>query len=58
MSMDWLWLNVRYAVRSLRRSPAFTLASVFTLALAIGATTSKFTVANATLLTPPPYPCL
>jgi putative ABC transport system permease protein len=52
--MDTLLKDLRYAVRTLLKHPAFTAAAVFTIALGIGATTAIFSVVNALILSPPP----
>ena len=54
--MESLRYDIRLAVRALRRAPAFALASLVTLAVGIGATTAIFSVVDAALLEPPPYP--
>lgn len=57
-SWNWLeslWRDVRYGIRTLLRTPGFSLTAILVMALGIGATTSLFTIVRSVLLKPLPF---
>ena len=54
--IDSVRQDLSYALRALRKTPGFTAVAILSLAIAIGANTTIFTLVNSILLTPLPYP--
>src|SRR5271156_1061860 len=52
---QWIWGDLSYGARCLRRSPGFSIAAIFVLSLAIGANSAIFSVIEGVLLRPLPY---
>lgn len=53
---DQTWQDLRYSLRQLRRAPSFAVITILTLGIAIGANTAVFSVVDAVLLRPLPFP--
>jgi putative ABC transport system permease protein len=54
--LETRWHDLRFAFRTLRKSPVFSLTVAFVLALGIGSTVLMFTIVNSLLIADPPYP--
>ena len=56
LSLEFIWRDIRFAVRSLLKAPGFTVIAILVIAVGIGANTAVFSVINAVLLKPLTYP--
>jgi putative ABC transport system permease protein len=54
--LETLWRDIRFSLRSILRTPIVTLAVIATLGIGIGANTTIFSIVNAVLIKPLPYP--
>ena len=54
--LESLCRDIRFSLRSIRRTPTLTLAVIATLAIGIGANTAMFSIVNGVLIQPLPYP--
>src|SRR5437762_13999276 len=56
VSVESIWRDIRFAVRSLLKAPGFTVVAILVMAVGIGANTAVFSVINTVLLKPLTYP--
>src|SRR5437762_14308528 len=56
VSVESIWCDIRFAVRSLLKAPGFTVVAILVMAVGIGANTAVFSVINTVLLKPLTYP--
>jgi len=56
VSAEYIWRDIRFAVRSLLKAPGFTIVAILVIAVGIGANTAVFSVINTVLLKPLTYP--